>query len=126
MTTKTNQTRALTLSTLAFTVCFAIWTVFSILGVQIKQDLGLNDTEFGLVSYVWSDHLPTIMKMSDAMRSGVVWVNTPMMRELRAPFGGFHNSGVGREGGYSCEQFYTEEKTVSLPKSPLNLKRFGG
>ena len=49
MTTKTNQARALTLSTLAFTVCFAIWTVFSILGVQIKQDLGLNDTEFGLL-----------------------------------------------------------------------------
>ena len=49
MTTKTNQTRALTLSTLAFTVCFAIWTVFSILGVQIKQDLGLNDTQFGLL-----------------------------------------------------------------------------
>ena len=47
MTTKTNQARALTLSTLAFTVCFAIWTVFSILGVQIKQDLGLNDTQFG-------------------------------------------------------------------------------
>ena len=84
-----------------------------------------NDTEFGLVSYVWSDHLPTIMKMSDAMRSGVVWVNTPMMRELRAPFGGFHNSGVGREGGYSCEQFYTEEKTVSIPKTPLNLKKYG-
>mgnify|MGYP003953035109 CR=1 FL=1 len=85
-----------------------------------------NDTEFGLVSYIWSDHMPTIMKVSEAMRSGVVWVNTPMMRELRAPFGGFKNSGVAREGGYSCEQFYTEEKTVSLPKSPLNLKRFGG
>ena len=55
----------------------------------------------------------------------VVWVNTPMMRELRAPFGGYHNSGVGREGGYSCEQFYTEEKTVSIPKTPLNLKKFG-
>jgi len=84
-----------------------------------------NDTEFGLVSYVWSDHMPTILKVSDAMRSGVVWVNTPMMRELRAPFGGFGNSGVGREGGYSCEQFYTEEKTVSIPKSPLTLKGYG-
>ena len=84
-----------------------------------------NDTEFGLVSYVWSDHMPTIMKVSDSMRSGVVWVNTPMMRELRAPFGGFQNSGVGREGGYSCEQFYTEEKTVSIPKTPLSLKKFG-
>ena len=84
-----------------------------------------NDTEFGLVSYVWSDHMPTILKVSESMRSGVVWVNTPMMRELRAPFGGYHNSGVGREGGYSCEQFYTEEKTISIPKTPLNLKKFG-
>ena len=48
-----------------------------------------------------------------------------MIRELRAPFGGYHNSGVGREGGYSCEQFYTEEKTISIPKTPLNLKKFG-
>ncbi len=84
-----------------------------------------NDTEFGLVSYIWSDHMPTIVKVSEAMRSGVVWVNTPMMRELRAPFGGFKNSGVAREGGYSCEQFYTEEKTISLPKTPLNLRKFG-
>ena len=84
-----------------------------------------NDTEYGLVSYIWSDHLPTIMRVSEEMRSGVVWVNTPMMRELRAPFGGYHNSGVGREGGYSCEQFYTEEKTISIPKAPLNLKKFG-
>ena len=49
MISKTDQTRALTLSTLSFTVCFAIWTIFSILGIQIKQDLGLNDTQFGLL-----------------------------------------------------------------------------
>ena len=49
MISKTDQTRAITLSTLAFTVCFAIWTIFSILGIQIKQDLGLNDTQFGLL-----------------------------------------------------------------------------
>jgi NNP family nitrate/nitrite transporter-like MFS transporter len=49
MISKTDQTRALTLSTLSFTVCFAIWTIFSILGIQIKQDLALNDTQFGLL-----------------------------------------------------------------------------
>ena len=49
MISKTDQTRALTLSTLAFTVCFAIWTIFSILGIQIKQDLDLNDTQFGIL-----------------------------------------------------------------------------
>src|ERR1700745_1787846 len=43
------QARALWLSTIAFTVCFAVWTIFSIIGVQIKKDLGLSDTQFGLL-----------------------------------------------------------------------------
>ncbi len=43
------QTKALAISTLAFTVCFAVWTIFSIIGIEIKQNLGLNDTEFGLL-----------------------------------------------------------------------------
>jgi len=47
--TRTDQYRALGLSTFAFTVCFAVWTIFSIIGVQIKGDLGLNDTQFGLL-----------------------------------------------------------------------------
>ncbi len=46
---RTDQYRALGLSTFAFTVCFAVWTIFSIIGVKIKQDLGLNDTQFGLL-----------------------------------------------------------------------------
>jgi MFS transporter, NNP family, nitrate/nitrite transporter len=46
---KGDQARALWLSTSAFTVCFAVWTIFSILGVQIKNELGLNDTQFGLL-----------------------------------------------------------------------------
>ncbi len=84
-----------------------------------------NDTQFGLVSYVWSDHLPTVMNVTERLRSGVVWVNTPMMRELRAPFGGYKNSGVGREGGAACEAFFTEEKTVTMPKLQPNLRRLG-
>lgn len=47
--TKGDQQRALGLSTLAFTVCFAVWTIFSIIGIKIKQDLGLSDTEFGIL-----------------------------------------------------------------------------
>ncbi len=46
---KAQRDRALWLSTVAFTVCFAVWTIFSIIGVQIKDDLGLNDTQFGLL-----------------------------------------------------------------------------
>jgi len=84
-----------------------------------------NDTRFGLVSYIWSDHLPTAMSVSERMRSGVVWVNTPMMRELRAPFGGFKTSGVGREGGTACEAFYTEERTLTIPTHPPPLRKLG-
>lgn len=47
--TRTDQTRALGLSTFAFTVCFAVWTIFSIIGVKIKADLGLSETQFGLL-----------------------------------------------------------------------------
>ncbi len=47
--TGVDQQRALWLSTLAFTVCFAVWTIFSIIGVKIKQELGLSETQFGLL-----------------------------------------------------------------------------
>src|SRR3569833_1415384 len=48
-TTTPGQGRALWMSTIAFTVCFAVWTIFAIIGVQIKQQLGLNETQFGLL-----------------------------------------------------------------------------
>jgi NNP family nitrate/nitrite transporter-like MFS transporter len=48
-TASSQQTRALTTSTIAFTVCFAVWTIFSIIGLQIQRDLGLSETEFGLL-----------------------------------------------------------------------------
>ena len=47
--TKSEQQRALWASTIAFTGCFAVWTIFSIIGIQIKADLGLNETQFGLL-----------------------------------------------------------------------------
>ncbi len=84
-----------------------------------------NDTTFGLVSYVWSDHLPTVERAGRDLRSGVVWVNTPMVRELRAPFGGYKDSGVGREGGEACQHFYTEVKTITVPTGPVAVRRLG-
>ena len=84
-----------------------------------------NASTFGLVSYVWSNDLPTVMRATREIRAGVIWVNTPMMRELRAPFGGYKDSGVGREGGEACRDFYTEPKTVSIPTAPLQLRRLG-
>ena len=102
-------------------------TIATFITLDTAQDAAeiANATAYGLVSYIWSDHVPTVMSMSDAMRSGVVWVNTPMMRELRAPFGGFNASGVGREGGASCQAFYTEERTVTIPTKPVALRKLG-
>ena len=46
---RSKQAKALSTSTIAFTACFAVWTIFSIIGIQLKADLGLNDTQFGLL-----------------------------------------------------------------------------
>ena len=98
--------------------------------IQVFEDYAdaitrANDTDFGLVSYVWSDHLPTVERAVRDLRSGVVWVNTTMTRELRAPFGGYKDSGVGRESGAACEAFYTETKTVTVPAMPITPRRMG-
>jgi NNP family nitrate/nitrite transporter-like MFS transporter len=47
--TSSQQTKILSVTTVAFTICFAVWTIFSILGIKIKQELGLNDTQFGIL-----------------------------------------------------------------------------
>lgn len=84
-----------------------------------------NDSEFGLVSYVWSRDLTTIMAATEKLRSGIVWVNTPLTRELRAPFGGYKNSGVGRDGGEWSRALFTEEKTVTVPRRDFPIARLG-
>jgi acyl-CoA reductase-like NAD-dependent aldehyde dehydrogenase len=84
-----------------------------------------NDSRFGLVSYVWSQSLARIMEAQERIEAAIVWCNTPMMRELRAPFGGYKDSGVGADGGKACEAFYTRQKTVSIPRRPLTLRKLG-
>lgn len=84
-----------------------------------------NDSEFGLVSYVWSRDMETIMAATESLRAGVVWVNTPLTRELRAPFGGYKNSGVGRDGGEWSRALFTEEKTITLPRREFPIAKLG-
>lgn len=84
-----------------------------------------NDSPYGLVSYLWSDDLPSVMDMSRQIKAGTVWVNTPLTRDLRAPFGGYKQSGIGRDGLHSSVELLTEEKTVMLPNQPLQLPKLG-
>jgi len=84
-----------------------------------------NDTAFGLVAYLWSEHMPTIMKVSREIRAGTIWVNTPMTRELRAPFGGYKSSGIGRDSAKDCMSFFTEAKTTTIPSTDFPMQKFG-
>ncbi len=84
-----------------------------------------NRSKFGLASYVWSDDLGTAMRCSREIRAGTVWINTPMMRELRAPFGGYKESGIGRDGPAASVDFFTEQKATIIPIDPPPMHRFG-
>jgi len=73
-----------------------------------------NDTPYGLSAMVFSEGLNRAHRVAASLRSGNVWVNCFFVRDLRAPFGGVGDSGLGREGGNFSREFFTEPKTVSM------------
>ena len=73
-----------------------------------------NKVEYGLSATLWTNDLKRTMRMSNQLQAGIVWVNTWLMRDLRTPFGGVKNSGVGREGGFEALRFFTEPKNVCI------------
>jgi aminomuconate-semialdehyde/2-hydroxymuconate-6-semialdehyde dehydrogenase len=72
-----------------------------------------NDSAYGLAAMVFTNDLRRAERVSGALRVGSVWVNCFFHRDLRAPFGGVGNSGIGREGGLHSREFFTEPKAVS-------------
>lgn len=76
-----------------------------------------NDTEFGLAAVVVSGSKDRASRVSKELVAGTVWVNCFFVRDLRAPFGGSKNSGIGREGGQWSFDFYADIKnTVFAPE----------
>jgi aminomuconate-semialdehyde/2-hydroxymuconate-6-semialdehyde dehydrogenase len=73
-----------------------------------------NDVTYGLSSTLWTNNLQRTMRMSKNLHTGIVWVNTWLLRDLRTPFGGQKASGVGREGGFEALRFFTEPKNVCI------------
>ena len=73
-----------------------------------------NDVVYGLSATIWTNNLNRTMRMSKQIQAGIVWVNTWLQRDLRTPFGGMKNSGVGREGGFEALRFFTEAKNVCI------------
>jgi aminomuconate-semialdehyde/2-hydroxymuconate-6-semialdehyde dehydrogenase len=73
-----------------------------------------NDTHYGLSATIWTNNLRRAHRVADQVEAGIVWVNTWFLRDLRTPFGGMKQSGMGREGGTHSFDFYTELKNVCI------------
>jgi aminomuconate-semialdehyde/2-hydroxymuconate-6-semialdehyde dehydrogenase len=75
-----------------------------------------NDCDYGLASSVWTQNLNRAHRVAEKIHTGTVWVNCWLVRDLRVPFGGMKQSGVGREGGEEALRFFTEPKNVCIAK----------
>lgn len=73
-----------------------------------------NGTGYGLAATVWTQDISKAHRVAEQLESGVVWINCWLLRDLRTPFGGAKNSGVGREGGWEAFRFFTEPKNVCV------------
>jgi aminomuconate-semialdehyde/2-hydroxymuconate-6-semialdehyde dehydrogenase len=73
-----------------------------------------NSTTYGLSATVWTENLKRAHRVAAGVKSGIIWVNCWLFRDLRTPFGGMKQSGVGREGGWEALRFFTEAKNVCV------------
>ena len=73
-----------------------------------------NESRYGLAGMVWTTNLQTAHRVSREVKTGTMWVNCFFVRDLRAPFGGYKDSGMGREGGEYSYEFFTESKAVVM------------
>lgn len=73
-----------------------------------------NTSNYGLAATIWTQDISKANSMAAKIESGIIWINCWLLRDLRTPFGGMKNSGVGREGGWEALRFFTEQKNVCI------------
>jgi phenylacetaldehyde dehydrogenase len=73
-----------------------------------------NDTDYGLAASVWTQNLSRALEIIPQIKAGTVWVNTHGILDSNMPFGGFKQSGIGREHGRAAIESYTEPKSVCI------------
>jgi 5-carboxymethyl-2-hydroxymuconic-semialdehyde dehydrogenase len=84
-----------------------------------------NDVRYGLAAYLWTNDLSRALRVSKAIESGMIWVNSENVRHLPTPFGGVKSSGIGRDGGDWSFDFYMETKNVALAYGTHSVPRLG-
>tara|TARA_R110000787_G_scaffold235621_6_gene342373 strand:+ start:10400 stop:11860 length:1461 start_codon:yes stop_codon:yes gene_type:complete len=73
-----------------------------------------NDTDYGLSTTIWTTDLSRAHRVAAQIEVGITWINSWFLRDLRTPFGGSKQSGIGREGGVHSLEFYTEQRNVCV------------
>lgn len=73
-----------------------------------------NSVRYGLSATLWTENLSRAHRVAEKLESGIIWINCWLLRDLRTPFGGVKDSGMGREGGFEALKFFTEEKNVCI------------
>lgn len=84
-----------------------------------------NESRFGLVGYCWTESLARAQAFQQRVDAGTLWINTPLARDLRAPFGGFKESGIGRDGPRQAADFFTEEKAIITAIGRPPIRKLG-
>lgn len=84
-----------------------------------------NDTKYGLAGYVWTKDIQRAHRVAQAIDSGMLWINSQNVRDLRIPFGGSKSSGIGREGGHYAFDFYTETQVIHVALRDHRIPQFG-
>lgn len=77
-----------------------------------------NDSDYGLAGYVWTDSQTTAHYVTHRLQTGMIWINSGFDRDLRQPFGGLKQSGLGREGAGHSREFFTETRFAAFPLTP--------
>jgi 5-carboxymethyl-2-hydroxymuconic-semialdehyde dehydrogenase len=84
-----------------------------------------NATRYGLAAYLWTNDLARAHRVAQRVAAGMLWINSQNVRDLRTPFGGVKDSGVGREGGRHSIDFYCESRIVHVAVGRLPVPKFG-
>ena len=84
-----------------------------------------NATEYGLAAYVWTNDIKRAHRVAHAIDTGMCWINSQNVRDLRTPFGGVKNSGIGREGGDYAFEFYCETEIVHVALGTHAIPKIG-